>query len=572
MSILFETVKKNFFKMSSNSLLVNKIKLSKIDLPPEMTLKKCLEETQEIIFLILSNKMEETKKLLDPWCKKSMYHSLGSAVITFLEAVLTFEQKNISNAMNSLNESLLVCDNYRKKNTIYSSITNLFSKIKYIDYTELQLHAELCYAECLLLKGVLTLLEDETLMGLVKGALRIRTCYGKYKICEDILKCSNWDKWESKPHFEGGVLLGVGSFNLLISLLPPRVIKLVEMIGFPGDREIGLNFIEASCYIEGVRQPLARLIFLAYNLIVVCTLTDDDGDYDKCESLIENEMKKYQGSIWFYFFKARLELVKGNTSESILLYNKTCSLQDKWRQLNHICFWELFWIYSLQADWKSALIFIAFLLDESKWSKTIYTYLKAALFMMLNKDKEEIVILMKEVPVAKQRIAGKSLPVEKFVISKSERFFKQNENLLVPMIEMLYLFNFFKIFRKNKSLSENIHTLIDLNMENVLKDCQFDKDNKAMLFLLKGACLKNIDSYLESLKFLQNAIDMKLEIREDNYIVPFAMVEMAMAYVKLRNCDKAIELLNNVKKNFSGYALESRLHFKIHAILAQLEN
>ncbi len=39
-----------------------------------------------------------------------------------------------------------------------------------------------------------------------------------------------------KLHFEGGVRLGVGTFNLLMSLLPARVTKLLEFVGFSGSR------------------------------------------------------------------------------------------------------------------------------------------------------------------------------------------------------------------------------------------------------------------------------------------------------------------------------------------------
>ncbi len=44
-----------------------------------------------------------------------------------------------------------------------------------------QVHAELCYAESLLFKAVLTFTEDETLISFVKGGLKIRSCYQSYK-------------------------------------------------------------------------------------------------------------------------------------------------------------------------------------------------------------------------------------------------------------------------------------------------------------------------------------------------------------------------------------------------------
>lgn len=44
-----------------------------------------------------------------------------------------------------------------------------------------EVHAELCYAESLLLKSMLTFVEDETLVSFVKAGLKIRTCFLSYK-------------------------------------------------------------------------------------------------------------------------------------------------------------------------------------------------------------------------------------------------------------------------------------------------------------------------------------------------------------------------------------------------------
>lgn len=46
----------------------------------------------------------------------------------------------------------------------------------------------------------------------------------------------NWDNSKTKVHFESGVRMGIGTFNLMISLLPARVIKLLEFMGFSGNK------------------------------------------------------------------------------------------------------------------------------------------------------------------------------------------------------------------------------------------------------------------------------------------------------------------------------------------------
>ena len=58
----------------------------------------------------------------------------------------------------------------------------------------------------------------------------------KTRECWTILKQRNWTDASNKEDFESGVRMGVGSFNLMISLLPARVMKLLEFIGFGGNR------------------------------------------------------------------------------------------------------------------------------------------------------------------------------------------------------------------------------------------------------------------------------------------------------------------------------------------------
>lgn len=110
-----------------------------------------------------------------------MYHAVGYAVFSFLEAILTFEHERIVAASKALKHSLVVCGRLRKKNSIGESLGKMVKKINYDQYTEEEAHAELCHAECLLLKAMLTFMEDETLGSFIKAGIKIRSCFNSYK-------------------------------------------------------------------------------------------------------------------------------------------------------------------------------------------------------------------------------------------------------------------------------------------------------------------------------------------------------------------------------------------------------
>ena len=44
-----------------------------------------------------------------------------------------------------------------------------------------EVHAEICYAECLIMRALLTFVQDENLISFVKGGLKVRACYQSYK-------------------------------------------------------------------------------------------------------------------------------------------------------------------------------------------------------------------------------------------------------------------------------------------------------------------------------------------------------------------------------------------------------
>lgn len=221
-----------------------------------------------------------------------MYHALGHSVFLFLEAILTFEQQTIMTASKSLKHSMHVCNKYRKKNTIGESLGKIVKKSNFEQYSEEEAHAELCHAEALLLRSILTFMEDETLSSFIKAGIKIRSCYHSYKYdefisydipqvyliidfyrdCQQILFKRNWTKDSTKVHFEGGVKMGIGTFNLMISMLPSRVIKLLEFIGFSGNKVsnlmqlkyvTGLQLNESGRFITILKKYISKIIKFA---------------------------------------------------------------------------------------------------------------------------------------------------------------------------------------------------------------------------------------------------------------------------------------------------------------------
>ena len=77
----------------------------------------------------------------------------------------------------------------------------------------------------------------------------------------------------------------------------------------------------------------------------------------------------------------------------------------------------------------------------------------------------------RDIPSWKQRIAGKSLPMEKFCIRKAERYLEQGESLVLPVVELIYAWNGFTVLEKQFKLVEKLFVLT----ERIGKDLERDK-------------------------------------------------------------------------------------------------
>lgn len=64
------------------------------------------------------------------------------------------------------------------------------------------------------------------------------------------------------------VSFGYGVFQLCISLLPPSLLKLIQLLGFGGDRVSGLEALMFSREGHDMRAPLATLVYI-YILYII---------------------------------------------------------------------------------------------------------------------------------------------------------------------------------------------------------------------------------------------------------------------------------------------------------------
>ncbi|XP_063770143.1 tetratricopeptide repeat protein 39B isoform X3 [Pseudophryne corroboree] len=548
-----------------------------------MDLRCSLKECTLALNLFLNNKFSEALELLRPWAKESMYHALGYSTILVMQSAMTFEPQDIQMGIGTMKEALQTCQKFRKRNSVVESLSNLVSKHTGEQLSEEEMHAEICYAECLLQKAALTFVQDENLINFIKGGLKIRTSYQIYKECHQVLAAmTKEDKESSDTHkqFEGGVKLGIGAFNLMLSLLPSRILRLLEFIGFSGNREVGLLQLREGASGASLRAILCVLTLLFYHTYISLILGTGEGNLQEADALIEPYLKKFPNGSLILFYAARIDVLKGNFEQAQATFQQCILAQQEWKQIHHLCYWELMWSYSFQQDWLQAYHYADLLCKESKWSKATYVFQKAAILSMLPEDAvkstgEDIVALFRQVEGLKQRIAGKSIPTEKFAVRKSRRYAAANPvKLTLPVLEMMYVWNGFAIVGRRSDLTENLLVTIEkaeTALQNETNPSEFFGDDQCLVQLLKGLCLKHLGRLLQAELCFNQVTQSEKRLKYDHYLMPFTYFELGLLYREQGYTDKAIRFIETAKNNYKDYSMESRLHFRIHAALSSLK-
>lgn len=539
---------------------------------------------------------------------------MAHATLSFLRADLTLEPNDIQEAVASISRSFEVSNRQRRKSSTASMMMRLIYRPNYNTYSDDQCHAELVHAESLLLLALISFVSDQSLLCLVKGALRIRTCYQRYKECQYILETrKSWLSQEARQHFESGVRLGHGIFNLLMSYLPRRVLRFLEYVGFSGNRRVGIEELDRSVELmDGLRSVFSALVILTYHTYIESLFGLGSYDSEKVRQLKNSFLGHYPNSAFFLLFQGRYHQMAGELDKAIESFDLCVKAQDDWKQFHSICHWEMMWCYAVQMDWIKAAHFADLLRKNSKWSQASYTYQYGTfLYSQLVDDEregrckseseeysrrmKEITGIIAQVPELRIRYAGKTIPAEKFAITRAAKFLRQGNRLSLPAIEFLYVWNIFTIMRNSPVQVEKLLGRVEREIEHIeskVKDEQEleeessqvegegddeeddEEDRKAenhwiddlcFMLLLKGMCLKPLARLEEAEQSFAKILTYEERIKFDTFIVPHTIMELAILKLDQADYVAARELVKQARNNYTGYLLETMVHFRLHA-------
>ncbi|KAI0691814.1 hypothetical protein BC835DRAFT_1430711 [Cytidiella melzeri] len=609
--------------------------------------QKALEDVKGIAYalhLFLASHMLESEEYCiksDPK-KERLYFATGYGLIQCVKGFMSFEDQDLLAAITSVKQGNAVAQQHRKRNAalptrlvgLVIGSLNTSGVGFYKSMSAVERHAELVYAESLFEKALVGIAYSGDWLAFIKEALNMRTAFNIYRQLGKFLEEADAAAQaagkgpEDKSidvHLRSGVYLGVGMSHLILSMLPSKLLTLVELFGYKGDRHIGLNTLyraggwtaessepAVTSEHEGVRRTICDMALIIFHL-VLSAFTFEGVDMGMAEKIINYNINRYPNGVFFLFAQGRLKLCRGQPADALQYYQRAMDVQDQYRNLHHIMFWEMAVSNLALWDIPTSLECWRHLNAEATWSKATYAYGTAVCLLEVGgeKDKEEAKVLLRKVPELRQRIAGKSIPLEKFVARKVRKFEEQGDRLCLPTLELSYYFlgiaHAPRVVIETKMLPQIESMLAKLSEHSSDPSKYYNGkgfwDDLCLSRFLEGLCLRYLaypdpDAVADptsppqdaecaaaearALAAFQVVLDHASQIQYDHFLLYYTHFELgrlkackgdkegAKQHLELIQTGKPLEVAPASRKG--KYSMENALHVKTHAALEALAN
>ncbi|KAL9539266.1 hypothetical protein PS6_011278 [Mucor atramentarius] len=554
-----------------------------------------------------NNKFSEARAIFEKRAKEDPLYALGLGSMAFIKAISSYNPKDVESALANLTETYLFANaqieaaSAKKplKDTVSHYITNLMgsnsthlpTNTRALSKYELQdlqfmpngaLRAHVIKAECGLLMAIIYL-SMETVVGYLKAGLNLRRAYNSYSLVWQEYKRmgQNFNKYMDQDTISA-IQFGIGSVHLLLSSLPPKILKIVSAFGWTADKHLGFALLKLCLEGKRIRSPLASLMLLSYYVILTSyapQVLTRELIQPAIECLLDAQ-QSYPNSAFFLFFAGRVSRLARNLPLSTQSFVYTFEVsQGDWAEttIGNLATFEIAFNSAMGLDWASAAV-RALELQSKYNSPAFLKYFYGACMEMLG-NRTEAILAFAEAPglVDKKR---KSQP-ELYVMNRVA-FFEisgyQDLDFSLPALEILYTWNAFPCMAPNTL--EKCLEIIETTLESIYEreKLEYDirtvelvpatsapdyYDQRGTLLLMKAAILNALNKFTEGIVHLNWIIDNKDKFKHTNWVVPFAYWESGNICWGTEEYKRARALWESTLA-FSGYDFEYRLATRLN--------
>ncbi|XP_043247550.1 tetratricopeptide repeat protein 39C-like [Amphibalanus amphitrite] len=371
---------------------------------------------------------------------------------------------------------------------------------------------------------------------------------------------------EAAEELMGSVSLGYGLFQLTVSLLPAKFVKVVQLLGFQSDRSAALAALMFCRTSRDMRAPLASLALLWYHSVVRPLLSLDgravSAGVAVCHQLLRETEGRYGQAALFQFFRGRLLRLESDLSGAIGAYEVAAS-QGQQGEVRLLCLHEIGWCRLLQLDWVEAFVAFSELAEQSRWSKAFYQYL-SALCTGASGDITLASALLKDIPPPGR---GRS-ELDTFLESRAAALREPRAPPAAQLACRLHAYELLYLWNALPSCPQDV-------WKAVVEDCERGALElpplAAVAHLVCGGVFDNT-CLREAERHYIRALHLGKDDSRRAYVAPHASYELAAMYcAQAKRRAEGRALLLSARDDYKDYDFESRLAVRIQAALKRLE-
>ncbi|KAL1022911.1 hypothetical protein UPYG_G00034090 [Umbra pygmaea] len=544
------------------------------------------------INMLLNNGFKESDELFRKYRTHSPLMSFGASFVSFLNAMMTFEEEKMQTASDDLRTTEKLCESDNAgvietiRNKIKKSLESQRSGVELVD----RLQRQIIVADCQVYLAVLSFVKQE-LSAYIKGGWILRKAWKMYNKCHsDISQLQETGVRRSSTHEEdlssdqanhnapvegavtaealdrlkGSVSFGYGLFHLCISMVPPHLLKIINLLGFPGNRLQGLSSLMYASESKDMKAPLATLALLWYHTVVLPFFALDGSDtqagLEEAKAILQRKALVYPNSSLFIFFKGRVQRLECQINSALVSFHDALELASDQREIQHVCLYEIGWCSMIEMSFKDAFRSFERLKNESRWSQCYYAYLTGVCQGAAG-DLDGAKVVFTDVQKMFKR---KNNQIEQFALKRAERLRKMSptrELCILGIIEVLYLWKALPNCSSSK-----------LQLMNQVLQLVNDASHRGLKYLLLGSIQKCHGNIKDAIQSFQLAARDEFGRQNNSYVQPYSCYELGCVLLtQPETVGKGRAFLLQAKEDYAGYDFENRLHVRIHAAMASLK-
>uniref|UniRef100_A0A8C1Q902 Tetratricopeptide repeat domain 39C n=1 Tax=Cyprinus carpio TaxID=7962 RepID=A0A8C1Q902_CYPCA len=500
------------------------------------------------INMLLNNGFKESDELFRRYRTHSPLMSFGASFVSFLNAMMTFEEEKMQMASDDLRTTEKLCESDNAgvietiRNKIKKSMDSQRSGVEMVD----GLQRQIIVADCQVYLAVLCFVKQE-ISAYIKGGWILRKAWKMYNKCySDISQLQEACRRRSSDQqgalasdqanhntsaerggrvteevldrLKGSVSFGYGLFHLCISMVPPHLLKIVNLLGFPGDRHQGLASLAYASESKDMKAPLATLALLWYHTVVQPFFALDGSDSQagllEAKAILQKKAMVYPNSSLFIFFKGRVQRLECQINSALASFQDALEFASDQREIQHVCLYEIGWCSMIEMNFEDAYRSFERLKNESRWSQCYYAYL-TGVCQGASGDLEGAKAVFRDVQKLFKR---KNNQIEQFALKRAERLRKVSlarELCILGVVEVLYLW---------KALPNCSSSKLQL-MNQVLQGLD-EQPSLGLKHLLLGAIQKCLGNIKDAVQSFQLAAQNEYGRLNNSYVQPYSCYEL----------------------------------------------